>query len=195
MQEGKINMRRGMNAKIVGALALTLALTVTAAGIVGERDRRGPGENRSEAAPAPGTLADVDADTGKAVQAPVYPSFQDDFYAAVNGPELDRWEIPADQSQVSWFQKLGEANFERLDAIIREAAGVGKPQGEEAPDTSPTSLPSSISSARDRAAIAAMYLTGMDREARNRGGLGKAAGNFLGEVDEAATVEIGRAHV
>ncbi len=193
-------MRRGMNAKIVGALALTLALTVAAAGIVGERDRRGPDENRSEAAPAPGTLADVDADTGKAVQAPVYPSFQDDFYAAVNGPELDRWEIPADQSQVSWFQKLGESNFERLDAIIREAAGVGTPQGEEAPTpggrttsaapgTSPTSLPPSISSARDRAAIAAMYLTGMDREARNRGGLGEAAGSFLGEVDEAATVE------
>lgn len=178
-------MRRGMNAKIAGALALTFALTVAAAGAAGERDRRAPAESGSTAAPGASAEsssiaapAAVDGEAGRAVQAPVYPSFQDDFYAAVNGPELDSWEIPADQSQVSWFQKLGETNFERLDAIIREAAGGAR-----------TSLPSSIASARDRAAIAAMYLTGMDREARDRGGLGKTAGGFLEEVDEADTVE------
>ena len=114
-------MRRGMKAKIAGALALTFALTVAAAGgAAGERDRRAPVESGSTAAPGASAKsgstaapAAVDGEAGRAVQAPVYPSFQDDFYAAVNGPELDSWEIPADQSQVSWFQKLGEINFER----------------------------------------------------------------------------------
>ena len=198
-------MKRGTNSKIFVALALTLAVTVAAAGAVGEREGRVRSENSSTT--APGALEASEEDNGKAVQAPVYPSFRDDFYAAVNGPELDSWEIPADQSQVSWFQKLGEANFERLDAIIREAAGVKTTEGADTPagpkhskgaDTpaglkhsegadTPAGL--SLSSARDRAAIAAMYLTGMDREARNRGGMGKAADGFLREIDNAATVE------
>ena len=99
-------------------------------------------------------------------------SRKDDFYQAVNGALLDQWEIAADESSKSWTTLLDDESRERIDAIIKTVS--------EDPDSEKGS---------DENNIRALYLTGMDQEARNAGGDGKILSEFFGKVDAAETPE------
>ena len=99
-------------------------------------------------------------------------SRKDDFYQAVNGTLLDQWEIAADESSKSWPTLLDDESRERIDAIIKTVS--------EDPDSEKGS---------DENNIRALYLTGMDQEARNAGGDGKILSEFFAKVDAAETPE------
>lgn len=99
------------------------------------------------------------------------PALKDDFYEAVNYEQLQQWEIPANQAIISPFYELGEQNDRRILQIVQEAS-----ENTEAEKGS------------DSYNIGALYLTGMDTEARDEGGYGEAAGIFLEEVDQAQTI-------
>lgn len=114
----------------------------------------------TEAASAPSSDADSQI-----------PDLKDDFYEAVNHELLSQWEIPEDQASVSWFDKLDDQITEQIDQIIKTAA--------ETTDAAPGS---------DLYNIAAYYLTAMDLEARDEGGLGPTVTAFFEEVDAAGTV-------
>lgn len=98
-------------------------------------------------------------------------AYVDDFYDAVNHDVLAGWEIPADQADIGWFRVLREDNYRKVDAIIQKASAQADP-GEG----------SGLHNIR------ALNLTGLDREARDEGGYGAQAGDFLRKVDEAGTV-------
>lgn len=100
----------------------------------------------------------------------IMPGLKDDFYQAVNQDQLARMEIPASEPYTDNFFLLHDENTKRLRELIRDAAG----------DSS--SKPGS-----DSYNIGAAYLTGMDQNARNAGGYGRAE-EFLRSVDKASTV-------
>lgn len=100
------------------------------------------------------------------------PALEDDFYEAVNYDLFQEWEIPADKKAQNWFYTVEDQNDERLLKLVKEAA-----DDEEEEKGS------------DRYNIGAFYMTGMDEEARDQGGYGKAGNTFLEEIDQAQNVE------
>ena len=115
----------------------------------------------------------------------------DDFYNAVNHVTLSGWEIPGDQPEISWFSKVREENYNKVNDIIQQASsGTGKEDGRaeggeedsraeggraeegRAEDVREeygrTPVPSGDGENRDRENIRALNLTGLDREARQR---------------------------
>lgn len=81
------------------------------------------------------------------------PALEDDFYEAVNYDLLQEWEIPADQTAQNWFYTVQDQNDERLLQLVKEAADDKEEE-----------------TGSDRYNIGALYLTGMDEEARDQGG-------------------------
>lgn len=165
-------------------LAASISITVSGCSAVSEMNRTSDGTGTALESPEgqgmspeePAGMSGKQEET--AAQQAVSPAkgsasaYVDDFYDAVNHDTLAGWEIPADQADMGWFRVLREDNYQKVDAIIREASSEADP-GEGS----------------DFHNIRALNLTGLDREARETGGYGDLAGTFLSKVDEAGTVE------
>ena len=194
------------------AAAMTAAVSAMACGCFAGRGEQDPGI---------GTESLSGIDGGQAVTASRQPAasgqggapeYVDDFYNAVNHVTLSGWEIPGDQPEISWFSKVREENYNKVNDIIQQASsGTGKEDGRaeggeedsraegdraeegRAEDVREeygrTPVPSGDGENRDRENIRALNLTGLDREAREKGGYGRQAGEFLDEAENAGTVE------
>lgn len=103
---------------------------------------------------------------------PDEPRPQDDFYEAINHKTLTGWEIPANQTNISYFTINNEENFQKITAEVKAAAD---------------NL-AALSPGSDEWNVAAFYLTGMDQQKRNNSGFGQVGGAFLAEVDQAESV-------
>ena len=99
-------------------------------------------------------------------------SEKDDYYEAVNQEVINDWEIAPDESVVNWFSIAQDRIDERMAELISDIS-----EGE-------TQDPGS-----DESNIRAMYLTGMDIQARDENGFGKTLTDFFGKVDAAQTIE------
>lgn len=97
---------------------------------------------------------------------------QDDFYEAVNYEVMANWEIPANRASMTYFVQNVETIYNKINAEIKAAAA-------EMLNLTPGS---------DEWNVAAFYLTGLDKQQRDNGGFGEIAGQFLAEVDQAASV-------
>lgn len=100
------------------------------------------------------------------------PVLTDNFYYAVNHDILAGWEIPSDQADMGWFRITREKNQDKMDALIRQV-----------------SSQADLVEGSDLFNIRALNLTGLDREARDRGGYGQFAGAFLEELEKAGNVQ------
>lgn len=121
-----------------------------------------------EVLPNDGTSVSGDgADEQK--QEPVV-SERDDFYEAVNGELLAQWEIEPDESVTNRFTRLAKENTELITGIIKR-----------------TVENNTAEKGSDEGNIRALYLTGMDQDARNAAGYGRILTAFFEEVDAAKT--------
>ena len=102
---------------------------------------------------------------------------------------------------------MREENYNKVNDIIQQASsGTGKVDGraeggeedsraeggraeDGRAEDGRTPVPSGDGENRDRENIRALNLTGLDREAREKGGYGRQAGEFLDEAENAGTVE------
>lgn len=96
---------------------------------------------------------------------------KDDYYQAVNGALLDSWELDPDEGERNWFMILNDQVNEAVTDLIKETADK-----------------TDLEAGSDESNVRALYLTGMDQEARDENGFGQAASAFLQKVDEAASV-------
>lgn len=85
---------------------------------------------------------------------------------------MANWEIPANRASMTYFVQNVETIYNKINAEIKAAAA-------EMPNLTPGS---------DEWNVAAFYLTGLDKQQRDNGGFGEIAGQFLAEVDQAASV-------
>lgn len=125
-------------------------------------------------------------------RASTVPSYADDFYSAVNRRTLEEWSIPADQPEMSWFRVSREDSYEKVNKIIQQVSSLEPPLGNTRENAREGALGNSQErprESRDMYNIRALNLTGLDKEARDRGGYGQAAGAFLKEVDGAGTLD------
>ena len=112
------------------AAAMTAAVSAMACGCFAGRGEQDPGI---------GTESLSGIDGGQAVTASRQPAasgqggapeYVDDFYNAVNHVTLSGWEIPGDQPEISWFSKVREENYNKVNDIIQQASsGTGKEDG------------------------------------------------------------------
>lgn len=182
MRHIKCMAAKGM---IAGAMAVAVAAMVW--GCSAGRTEQDPGTGME-------SQAGMDGD-GQAVAASRQPSasgqgsapdYVDDFYNAVNHVTLDGWEIPADQPEMSWFRKVREENYNKVNDMIQKvSSGSGTGSRE---DGGGTPAQSDTGEIRDQENIRALNLTGLDREAREKGGYGQRAGEFLNKIEDAGTV-------
>ena len=122
MRHIKCMAAKGM---IAGAMAVAVAAMVW--GCSAGRTEQDPGTGME-------SQAGMDGD-GQAVTASRQPSasgqgsapdYVDDFYNAVNHVTLDGWEIPADQPEMSWFRKVREENYNKVNDMIQKvSSGTG----------------------------------------------------------------------
>ena len=119
---------------------------------------------RTDAVSASGEEADSTADTQAARP-------QDNYYDAINHERIEAWEIPADKSSYGSMTAMQELLDERLWELIQNTPNDTKAERNS-----------------DTGRLAALYLTGMDMDARNEGGYGTLAG-ILSEIKNAESVE------
>ncbi|MCI8454830.1 MAG: M13 family metallopeptidase [Lachnospiraceae bacterium] len=153
--------------KWIAAFAAAILLAGCAAERPQKTDLAKAGQTEAAQAGNTGSLTQEAADAADSV----LPAFADDFYEAVNHERLKEWEIPSHMSEISWFSLLDEERYKRIDEEIRAAASEKE-----------------LSEGSDAWNVAAFYLTGLDKEARNKGGLGEAAGSYVKAVDAAGSV-------
>lgn len=96
---------------------------------------------------------------------------QDNYYDAVNHERIENWEIPADRASYGSLSAMNEIVEDRVWELIENTAR----DGEADPNS-------------DTGRVSALYLTGMDMEARDAGGYGTFAG-VLSEIKNAKTVD------
>ena len=114
------------------------------------------------------------------------------FYSAVNRRTLEEWTIPADQPEMSWFRVSREDSYEKVNKIIQQVSSLESPLENTRENAREGALGNSQErprESRDMYNIRALNLTGLDKEARDKGGYGQAAGAFLKEVDGAGTLD------
>ena len=148
--------------RVLLTVMLLLSMTLTACGTGDNKDSA-----QIQTAQA-GSEAGASEGEAQAVQA----SEKDDYYEAINRELIDSWEIEPDESAKNWFGILQDRVDERMTEIIRK-----------------TSEEPALEKGSDESNIRAMYLTGMDKDARNEGGFGKTVSAFFDEVDAAGSVD------
>ncbi len=152
--------------RIFLSLTAVLSMTLTACGAGDNKDSAQiqTAQAESEA----GISAGASEGEAQAAQA----SEKDDYYEAINRELIDSWEIEPDESVKNWFSILQDRVDERITEMIRNVS-------EE----------SETEEGSDESNVRAMYLTGMDKTARDRGGFGEIVSSFFDEVDAADSVE------
>ena len=152
--------------RVLLTVMLLLSMTLTACGTGDNKDSAQI--QTAQAGSEAGTSDGASEGEAQAVQA----SEKDDYYEAINRELIDSWEIEPDESAKNWFGILQDRVDERMTEIIRK-----------------TSEEPALEKGSDESNIRAMYLTGMDKDARNEGGFGKTVSAFFDEVDAAGSVD------
>lgn len=152
--------------RVLLTVMLLLSMTLTACGTGDNKDSAQI--QTAQAGSEAGTSDGASEGEAQAVQA----SEKDDYYETINRELIDSWEIEPDESAKNWFGILQDRVDERMTEIIRK-----------------TSEEPALEKGSDESNIRAMYLTGMDKDARNEGGFGKTVSAFFDEVDAAGSVD------